>query len=83
MASLAPEKENIWLDAELTAVLDITAFRARLRNGHMIVAYLPKTERLKAEGFAIGDRVKVCMSPFDMSRGRIVLQNGRYIHESS
>ncbi len=66
------EKDNtILLDARLTGVLHTRAFRAQLDNGHEIVAY-----RQHAEGSQAilhpGDRVKVRLSPFDMSAGRIL-----------
>ena len=66
-------KEIIVLDAELTGVIDIRAFRARLGNGHEFTAYVPR-EKVPACGAvcALGARVRVRLSPFDMSRGEIV-----------
>ena len=66
-------KEIIELDAELTDVLDIRAFRARLGNGHEFTAYVPR-EKVPASGVVClpGARVRVRLSPFDMSRGEIV-----------
>jgi translation initiation factor IF-1 len=61
------------LDAEVTAVLDIRAFRARLGNGHEFTAFVPR-ENSPASGWVCppGARIRVAMSPFDMSRGEIV-----------
>ena len=66
-------KEIIVLDAEVTGVLDIRAFRARLGNGHEFTAFVPR-EKFPASGVVClpGARVRVCLSPFDMSRGEIV-----------
>ena len=66
-------KEIIELDAELTGVIDIRAFRARLGNGHEFTAFVPR-ENASASGWVCrpGVRVRVALSPFDMSRGEIV-----------
>jgi len=48
------------------------AFTAELANGHRIVAYLAGPEKARADTLRIGDTVTVQMSPYDMSRGRIV-----------
>lgn len=66
-------KEIIVLDAELTGVIDIRAFRARLGNGYELTAFVPR-EKATATGWVChpGARVRVQMSPFDMSRGEIV-----------
>lgn len=64
------ENERILLDAEITSVISERAFRARLRNGHSLVAFVagPPDQR---RTWAPGDRVQVELSPFDMSKGRI------------
>ena len=66
-------KEIIVLDAALTGVIDIRAFRARLGNGYELTAFVPR-EKATATGWVClpGARVRVQMSPFDMSRGEIV-----------
>ena len=66
-------KEIIVLDAELTGVIDMRAFRARLGNGYEFTAFVPR-EKWPASGlvFHPGARVRVSLSPFDMSCGEIV-----------
>ena len=66
-------KEIIELDAELTGVIDMRAFRARLGNGYEFTAFVPR-EKWPASGwvFQPGARVRVSLSPFDMSCGEIV-----------
>lgn len=68
------EKEIIRLDAGVLSVLAPAVFRAELDNGHRIVAYAVREERDRAGRIQPGDRVRVEMSPFDMSRGRIVFE---------
>lgn len=68
------ENEMIVLDAELVSMIEPRAFRARLGNGHELTAYLRRGSPL-TEGALLcvpGGRVKVRMSPFDMSRGEII-----------
>ena len=48
--------------------------RVRMPNGHHIVAHLASQLRLAFVKIGIGDRVKVTMSPFDLSKGTIVEQ---------
>ncbi|MCS1408231.1 MAG: Translation initiation factor IF-1 [Verrucomicrobia subdivision 3 bacterium] len=46
--------------------------RVRMPNGHHIVAHLASKLRLAFVKLDIGDRVKVTMSPFDLSKGTII-----------
>jgi len=64
--------EKIVLDAEILSSLDDRAFRARLPNGHLFTAFVPKGLDAGNGGNAWpGARIRVRMSPFDMSRGEI------------
>lgn len=65
--------EIILLDAEVSAMIDTRVFRARLGNGHEFTAFVPR-EKVSAQGkpCASGARIRVAMSPFDMSCGEIV-----------
>lgn len=66
--------ENFALDARLTAVLNNTAFRAELANGHAFTAFAGRDDEPRAAGLVPGARVRVEMSPYDMSRGRILFE---------
>ena len=66
------ERETILLDARLEAVIDSHAFRAVLGNGHQFTAYIAVRDRDKNLPCQ-GDRVKVEMSPFNMSAGRVIV----------
>jgi translation initiation factor IF-1 len=67
------QKEIIRLDARVVGVIADAVFRARLANGHEIVAWAGREERRGVQDLRQGDVVSVEMSPFDMSKGRIVL----------
>jgi translation initiation factor IF-1 len=66
------KNENFVLDVELVEMIDTRAFRAVLKNGHTLVAYLPRHGQNAAATKNVGDHARVVMSPFDMSRGAIV-----------
>lgn len=66
--------ENFALDATLKAVLNTTAFRAELSNGHEFTAFAKRGEALQSAGLRLGMKVRVELSPYDMSRGRIIFE---------
>lgn len=65
--------EIIRLDAKVVSVIADAVFRAELDNGHQMVVYAPRENREKVLGLGPGGRVKVELSPYDMSRGQVAL----------
>jgi len=65
------KKETILLDARLVSVIDNNAFGAELRNGHRFVAFFRRCETHRTM-LEIGEEARVEMSPYDMSKGRLV-----------
>ena len=65
------KKETILLDARLMSVIDNNAFGAELRNGHRFVAFFRRGIERRAVP-EIGEEIRVEMSPYDMSKGRLV-----------
>ena len=66
------KKETNLLDACLLSVIDKHAFDAELNNGHRFVAFLRRND-FGCMHPAAGEMVTVEMSPFDMSQGRLVI----------
>jgi translation initiation factor IF-1 len=66
------KKETILLDACLLGVIDKQAFDAELSNGHRFVAFLGRSD-IGCLLPQVGARVTVEMSPYDMSKGRLVI----------
>ena len=65
--------EIIVLDVRLTEMIHSRAFRAVLKNGHTLVAYIPRMpEGASSLPLQAGDSARVRMSPYDMSRGELV-----------
>ena len=68
------KEETILLDACLKTVIDNNAFGAELRNGHRFVAFF-RCDDVRSATLKVNDRVSVEMSPYDMSKGRLVIVN--------
>lgn len=66
------KKGFLELDGEVVEALPATSFKVRLENGHEILAHLSGKMRLHRILLLPGDKVKVEMSPYDLTKGRIV-----------
>ncbi len=65
-------KDKIEVEGTVVEALPDTQFKVRLDNGHEILAYLSGRMRKYYIRILLGDRVRVEMSPYDLTRGRIV-----------
>lgn len=65
------KQEVIKQDGTITEALSNAMFRVLLENGHELVATISGKMRMNYIRILPGDRVKVEMSPYDLSRGRI------------
>ena len=61
----------IEFEGEVIDTLPNTLFRVRLENGHEIIAHLSGKMRKHYIRILTGDKVKVEMTPYDLSKGRI------------
>lgn len=59
----------------VTEVLPSTTFRVKLSNGSSILAYLGGKMRVHYVKVCVGDSVKVAISPYDLTKGRIIYRN--------
>lgn len=64
-------KEAIEIEGTVQEVLPNANFRVELENGHNVLAYLSGKMRQHYIRVLEGDRVKVELSPYDLSRGRV------------
>ncbi len=64
-------EDAIEVEGTVTEVLPNANFRVELENGHEVLTYLSGKMRKYYIRVLEGDRVKVEMSPYDLSRGRI------------
>lgn len=65
-------EETVTFDGKITETLPNATFRVELENGHEVLAYLSGKMRKYYIRVLLGVRVKVEMSPYDLTRGRIV-----------
>jgi len=78
---MAKEEDKIQVEGTIIEALPGTQFKVRLENGHDVLAYLSGRMRKYYIRILLGDRVKVEMSPYDLTRGRIVFRH-RQVHEA-
>ena len=67
---MAKEKP-IEVDGEIQETLPNATFRVRLDNDHVILAHVSGKMRMHYIKLLPGDKVKIEMSPYDLSKGRI------------
>lgn len=65
------KQDLIQQDGEIIEALSNAMFRVRLQNGHEIVAHISGKMRMNYIKILPGDKVKLEMSPYDLSKGRI------------
>ncbi|AQT69831.1 Translation initiation factor IF-1 [Anaerohalosphaera lusitana] len=68
------KKDAIKLDATVVEALPNAVFKVELENGHQILAHVSGKMRMHFIRILPGDQVTVEMSPYDLTRGRIVLR---------
>ena len=61
----------IEVDGEITETLPNAMFRVKLENGHIVLAHVSGKMRMHYIKILPGDTVKLELSPYDLSRGRI------------
>ena len=66
------KEDKITLDAEVTEALPDARFKVRLQNNQVILAYVSGKMRKFFIKILPGDRVTLEMSPYDMTKGRII-----------
>jgi translation initiation factor IF-1 len=69
---MAKEEGKVNVEGLVVEALPGTQFKVRLDNGHEVLAYLSGKMRKYYIRILLGDRVRVEMSPYDLTRGRIV-----------
>jgi len=75
MKMFMAKKDAIRLQAKVVEALPNAMFRVELENGHKVLAHVSGKMRMNFIRILPGDMVTVEMSPYDLSRGRIVLRH--------
>jgi translation initiation factor IF-1 len=66
-----PKEDSIEVEGVVTEPLPNAMFRVELENGHKILAHISGKMRMHFIKILPGDRVKVELSPYDLTRGGI------------
>ena len=69
-----PKEEQIEMDGTVVDTLPNTTFRVELENGHIVTAHISGKMRKNYIRILTGDKVKVEMSPYDLTKGRITFR---------
>ncbi len=69
-----PKEDQIEMDGEVIDTLPNTTFRVKLENGHIIEAHISGKMRKHYIRILTGDKVKVEMTPYDLTKGRITFR---------
>ncbi|MDP2629908.1 MAG: translation initiation factor IF-1 [Candidatus Uhrbacteria bacterium] len=66
------EQDVLEVDGLVKELLPATTFRITLDNGHEILGHLSGKMRMNRIRIIPGDRVKIEMTPYDLTKGRVV-----------
>ena len=69
------KEEAIEVEGLVKEALPNVMFRVELKNGHIILAHMSGRMRQNHIKIVPGDRVKIEMSPYDLSKGRITYRH--------
>ncbi|MFB0527447.1 MAG: translation initiation factor IF-1 [bacterium] len=70
-----PKEEKIEVEGTVIEALPNAMFKVELDNGHRILAHISGKMRMHFIKILAGDKVKVELSPYDLTRGRIVYRH--------
>ncbi|MDQ3661397.1 MAG: translation initiation factor IF-1 [Actinomycetota bacterium] len=70
----AQKEEGIQIEGTVNETLPNAMFRVELDNGHKVLAHISGKMRMHYIRILPGDRVLVELSPYDLTRGRVVFR---------
>ena len=68
------KEDHIEFEGEVIDTLPNTTFRVKLENDHVIIAHISGKMRKHYIRILKGDKVTVALTPYDLSKGRIVFR---------
>lgn len=68
------KEETIQMQGEIAETLPNATFRVKLENGHVVLGHISGKMRMHYIRILPGDKVTVEVSPYDLSRARIVFR---------
>jgi translation initiation factor IF-1 len=80
---MAKKGEKIEMEGTVIEALPNTMFKVKLDNDHEVLAYLSGKMRKYYIRILLGDRVKVEITPYDLTRGRITYRYRRAVQREN
>jgi len=68
------KEPNIEIDGSILEALPNAMFRVKLENGHIVLAHVSGKMRMHYIKLLPDDKVKLELSPYDLSKGRIIFR---------
>ena len=68
-------EDHIEVDGIIKEVLQGGMFRVTLENGHEVLAYTSGKMRKHFIRIVLGDKVRVALSPYDLTKGRVIFRS--------
>jgi len=68
------KEETIQMQGEIEETLPNATFRVKLENGHVVLCHISGKMRMHYIRILPGDKVTVELTPYDLTRGRIVFR---------
>ena len=72
---MTKEKDVIELEAEVIEALPSAMFRVKLETGQIVLGHVSGKMRKHFIRILVGDKVKIELSPYDLTRGRITYRS--------
>jgi translation initiation factor IF-1 len=69
------KEEHIEMQGVVTETLPNTTFRVELENGHVVTAHISGRMRKNYIRILTGDKVTVELTPYDLTKGRIIFRD--------
>lgn len=66
------KEEQIEVEGTISELLPNAMFRVKLENGHEVLAHVSGKMRMNFIRILVGDKVKLEVSPYDLTKGRII-----------
>ena len=75
------KEDAIQMEGRVVETLPNTTFRVQLQNGHVVTAHISGKMRKNYIRILTGDKVRVELTPYDLSKGRITYRARSYLSE--
>ena len=74
-----PGDEAFQVEGRVMEALANGTYRVELANGHRLTAFVPGRAKRNSAGFQSGDKVKLQLTPYDLSSGRISVETVKQV----